>query len=413
MRAKEVLILIVLSLACVASAQITKITSAGALGTNPTSPAINTTGASLIAVGCERGSAAIGYATVTDSKGNTWLPGGTYYGSNLTGDVSLQYVSSPTTATNHTFTCGNSAYGAITVLVFSGTNTTTPYDKTVGNGSNANTGNLTPAQTGELLISLGGSQDSTGSTPFGLTNGFTVALSEHDGSNADLGMAYLVDSSSSAISTTWNLNGDGDVATLLAAFYPAAVQPTAATPTLTPGTGTYTSTQTVTVSSSTTGAVICYTTDLSTPTGSAGTCTHGSTLTNGGTVSVSASETLQAVATLASYQTSSIGSAVYTINICPVPTFSPTGGPYSSAQTVTISDSLSAVTMCYTTDLTTPTESGNVCTHGTTYSVPINVPVTETVNVLVTKAGYGDNTGSATYTIGASASALHRRVRLY
>jgi hypothetical protein len=46
---------------------------------------------------------------------------------------------------------------------------------------------------------------------------------------------------------------------------------------------------------------------------------------------------------------------------------SPGTGSYSSAQTVTISDSPSSGAICYTVDGTTPTASNGTCTHGTTY----------------------------------------------
>jgi hypothetical protein len=89
---------------------------------------------------------------------------------------------------------------------------------------------------------------------------------------------------------------------------------TVATPTFSPAAGTYSSTQTVTISvSSPALAVICYTTDGTTPTAvTAGTCSHGTTYTT--TVSVSTSQTLKAIGTLTSYTNSSVGSAAYVIS---------------------------------------------------------------------------------------------------
>jgi hypothetical protein len=79
-----------------------------------------------------------------------------------------------------------------------------------------------------------------------------------------------------------------------------------ATPTFLPGGGTYTSSQSVTISSTTAGATIYYTTNGSTPTSS-------STLYNGA-VTVGASETLKAIATKSGFFDSNVGSAAYVIN---------------------------------------------------------------------------------------------------
>jgi hypothetical protein len=82
------------------------------------------------------------------------------------------------------------------------------------------------------------------------------------------------------------------------------------------------------------------------------------------------------------------------------PTFSPLGGTYTSAQTVTIT-SAGADTIYYTTDGSTPTTSSTV------YSGPITVSTTETVKALAVKAGLSNsNIGSASYTINIPALAF-------
>lgn len=82
--------------------------------------------------------------------------------------------------------------------------------------------------------------------------------------------------------------------------------PTAAAPAFSPGGGSYTTAQTVTVSDSTPGTTIHYTTDGSTPT--------SSSPTYSGPVTINATTTLQAVAIAAGYNPSTVTSAVYNIS---------------------------------------------------------------------------------------------------
>ena len=86
----------------------------------------------------------------------------------------------------------------------------------------------------------------------------------------------------------------------------SASLPQAATPTFSPAGGSYSSAQSVTISSATSSASIYYTTDGSTP-------TTGSTLYTGA-VSVSSSETINAIAVASGYTQSAVGTAAYTIS---------------------------------------------------------------------------------------------------
>lgn len=100
--------------------------------------------------------------------------------------------------------------------------------------------------------------------------------------------------------------------------------PTAAAPTFAPGTGYSGPATTVTMSSVTSGATLCYTSDGSTPTANgSGTCTHGTTYSTA--VSVASSLTLRAVASKSGFLDSSASSAAYTITPPVVPTGSVTG----------------------------------------------------------------------------------------
>lgn len=78
------------------------------------------------------------------------------------------------------------------------------------------------------------------------------------------------------------------------------------------------------------------------------------------------------------------------------PTFSPSAGTYTSAQTVSISCSTTGATIYYTTNGSTPTTGSAV------YSTPLTVSSTTTVKALATKSGLSDSgIGSATYTISS------------
>jgi hypothetical protein len=109
--------------------------------------------------------------------------------------------------------------------------------------------------------------------------------------------------------------------------------------TFSPVAGSYGAAQTVTLTTSTSGATKCYTTDGSTPTSDgAGTCTHGTTYST--PFSVSTSQTVNAIASKSGFSDSPMTSAAYTINgTLPTPTFTPAAGGYPTTQHITISAS--------------------------------------------------------------------------
>jgi hypothetical protein len=171
--------------------------------------------------------------------------------------------------------------------------------------------------------------------------------------------------------------------------------PVTAIPTISPAAGTYTSVQPVTISDSTPGAIIYYTTDSSTP-------TSGSTVYSGA-IAVSTSETINAIALARGSSASGVASAAFVINLPPAatPTFNPAGGTYDSPQNVSISDAASGATIYYTTDSSTPTTSSLV------YSAPIAVSANETISAIAVASGYSTSAvGIASYIIGSPAPAI-------
>ena len=195
-----------------------------------------------------------------------------------------------------------------------------------------------------------------------------------------------------AVSSTMTLKAmalaAGDTSSAIASANYAINPPlVVATPALSPAGGTYTSAQSVTISDSTPGATIYYTTNGSTPTTSSTPYT--------GPITVSATETLQAMAAATGDTNSSVASATYTITpVVATPTFSLAAGTYTSTQSVSLSDATSGATIYYTTNGSTPTTSS------TPYTGPITVSATETLQAMAAATGdTNSSVASATYTI--------------
>jgi len=97
------------------------------------------------------------------------------------------------------------------------------------------------------------------------------------------------------------------------------------------------------------------------------------------------------------FATSTSSAQTLTINSLPaaaMPTFSPGSGTYGSAQTVTVSNTMTGVTIYYTNDGTTPTTGSAV------YNGPITVSSTETIQAIAGASGYNNSAVAiATYTI--------------
>ncbi len=183
----------------------------------------------------------------------------------------------------------------------------------------------------------------------------------------------------------------------------------AAAPTFSPPAGTYTGTQTVAITSSTSGAIICWNTTGSPATNGSGTaCTTGTSLSNGGTISVAANETVYAVAGTASLTDSTVASAVYAIQAV-APSCSPGSGTYTGTQSVACTNPNSGTTaLCYATGSTIPVSNGagTNCTTGTKYTTALSVSSSETLNVIAGVNGLTDSSVSTyVYTIVSSAVA--------
>ncbi len=163
----------------------------------------------------------------------------------------------------------------------------------------------------------------------------------------------------------------------------------AATPTFSPAPiGTFTTSQSVTLTDSTAGAKIYYTTNGSTPT------TASTQYT--GPIPVSVTTTINAIAAVNGSGTSTVAIGTYTITAA-TPSFSPAPATYSTSQSVTLTDSTAGAKIYYTTNGSTPT------TASTQYTGPIPVSATTTINAIAAVNGSGPSAVAiGTYTIGAA-----------
>jgi hypothetical protein len=153
------------------------------------------------------------------------------------------------------------------------------------------------------------------------------------------------------------------------------ITPPAATPVFLPQAGTYTATQSVTLTDATLGATIYYTIN--------GTAPSTASTKYTGAISVAATETIEAVATAPGYSLSAAATAAYTIQkVTASPKFSPAGGTYTAAQTVAITDATAGAIIYYTTNGTIPTAAS------TRYTAAIQVSTTETLQAIAVATGY-------------------------
>jgi N-acetylneuraminic acid mutarotase len=164
-------------------------------------------------------------------------------------------------------------------------------------------------------------------------------------------------------------------------------QSVAATPVISPDSGTYTSWQTLNIADATPGATISYMVDGVAP----------ASVYNG-PVTISSSETIEAIASASGYANSNIATASYIENLpqAATPTFSLAPGNYSTAQTVSISDTTPGTTIYYAIGAA-PTTASPV------YSGPITVSAPEAIQAIAVADNYLNSTvATAAYNIGSN-----------
>jgi hypothetical protein len=296
------------------------------------------------------------------------------------------------------FTTTGDTYSA-TVTYDGYTFTVSLYDVTAG-GSCPGASCFTHSWSGVYIPEIVGSTTAV----VGLTNGVSITSTNPLDVKS---FSYTVNAPTGTPSyTAWNANSTYNTGTVSAASPVYSVAP-----------GTYSGTQSVSITSSTPNDYICYVLSATTPTlypqpNNDGGCVTGTLYT--GPVSISSTATLYAMAgsNVSAFSDglqnptglgppSTLVAGTYSIGgtgagSASTPAFSPGAGAYTGTQSVTISDATSDATIYYTTNGTTPTTSS------TEYTGPITVNSTETLKAIAAITGDPSTVASATYTIGGT-----------
>jgi hypothetical protein len=164
--------------------------------------------------------------------------------------------------------------------------------------------------------------------------------------------------------------------------------PVTPAPVISPSSGTFTGSEKVAIADSVSGATIYYTTGGTEPTPASAVYL--------GPISVSKTETINAIASSSAALLSPVASATFTSTAdTPNPVFSLAAGTYNGAQTVKVTDSNSESVIYYTVDGAKPSTSSSA------YKGPISIPVSETVQAMAVAPNLlASSVVSAAYAIG-------------
>jgi len=190
------------------------------------------------------------------------------------------------------------------------------------------------------------------------------------------------------VDLTVSYAGDGNYAGATSAPYAfTGLATTAVAPVFSPAAGSYTTAQSVTLTSSTPAAQIYYTLDGSAP-------TVKSSLYSAA-IPVKSSMTISAIAVASGFTNSSVAQAAYVIETpAGTPMFSPAGGTYTGTQSVTLTSATPGATIYYTVNGSAPT------TASARYSGAIAVSGNTTIEAMAVASGYlNSSVASANYTI--------------
>ena len=164
------------------------------------------------------------------------------------------------------------------------------------------------------------------------------------------------------------------------ATFTKSTTPTAATPTISPNGGSFSSSVKVSLATTTAGAKIYYTTNGTTPSTSSTQYTGAFTLSNTATV--------KALAVASGYNKSSVASATFTKSATPTaatPIISPNGGSFSSSVKVSLATTTAGAKIYYTTNGATPSASSAL------YTGAFTLTSNTTVKAVAVASGYNNS----------------------
>lgn len=194
-------------------------------GTN-TTPPIDTTGAKLLILAVSDYTNIANDGTVSDSKGNTWIPLTPQpNNNNEIYKARIFYVANPIVGTLHTFShisVGTPSYETIYAAAFSGVKTASPFDVENGATGSSSTptlqpGSITPSQANELVVTACTVDSLTGAPT--VSAGFDLIDSAMgvNGLSVGGGLAFQVQTIAAAVNPTWT--SDNNVwAAVIASF---------------------------------------------------------------------------------------------------------------------------------------------------------------------------------------------------
>ena len=183
----------------------------GPAGSGTTS-AIDTTGATGLYIW---GAGLNSGITVSDNKGNTWVPTTSFGTANVTLWYSDNGTGSLSVGAGHTFSLSAGGFFSWGVITASGMKTSGSSDSWTGNtasGSTVQAGSLNPGSGTHLLIGVVSSGAGTG-TWAGVDNGFTIQnqLDFSSGVNYEGGVATLIQASGAAVNPTATFSGSASL----------------------------------------------------------------------------------------------------------------------------------------------------------------------------------------------------------
>jgi hypothetical protein len=188
------------------------------------SPPIDTTGASLIAVSISYDDSSSGVEIIDNTYGNTLILISQEGAGN---NVRLYYIPDPVVGPNHTFTPNNASFITMCIAAFSNIPTSSPL-QTSAPGNNTTSAGIQPGEIApivgdELFITA---YESVRGGEISIDSGFVItdSMFEQSGANLAGGLAYKI--SSDPENPTWNTTGLADQeACVMSSFFTLASTP--------------------------------------------------------------------------------------------------------------------------------------------------------------------------------------------